>query len=91
MASAEWGRYSRRFDRRDESRDGTFLERGTQKWRVSGEAALEDGDVIQGGGARLIFEAGAAGGALANESTIVPGKAMGGRILPVQQNQPPGG
>ena len=73
-----------------ESRNGTFLERGTQKWRVSGTAGLEDGDVIQVGGARLAFEAGIGAEHPANESTVVPGKTVVGRILPVPRNQPPG-
>ena len=73
-----------------DSRNGTFLERGTQKWRVSGTAGLEDGDVIQVGGARLTFEAGIGAEHPTNESTVVPGKTVVGRILPVPRNAPPG-
>jgi len=67
-----------------DSSNGTFLERGDQKWQVSGEIGLLPGDIIQIGGSRLSFEDSAPVPQVDSaETTSVPGQTVVGRVLPV--------
>ena len=66
------------------SRNGTFLERGTRKWRVASLTMLEHGDIIQVGAAHLRFEDSAPGQPPADpNATIVPASTVVGVVLPV--------
>lgn len=68
------------------SANGTFLERGGTRLRVSERMALEDGDVICAGNARLVFEAGGAGEPTETVDaglTQVPELTRAGNVVPV--------
>ncbi|MFN0146414.1 MAG: FHA domain-containing protein [Dehalococcoidia bacterium] len=66
------------------SRNGTFIERGTRKWRVASITMLEHGDVIQVGAAHLRFEDPAPSAPAYDESaTVVPAGTVVGVVLPV--------
>lgn len=73
-----------------DSSNGTFVERGEQKWRVDGELPLEPGDVIHVGAARLAFEDPGAKPSVAHDPgvTVVPGQTVVGRVLPVPVEPP---
>lgn len=66
-----------------DSRNGTFVERGGQVWRVEGTLGLQSGDVIHIGKTRMTFVAGAETIAAAD-----PNATVVGRIVPAPRNQP---
>ena len=66
------------------SRNGTFLERGTRKWRVASVTMLEHGDIIQVGAAHLLFEdPGPIAPPYDASATVVPAGTVVGVVLPV--------
>ena len=65
------------------SRNGSYLERGAQKWQLMTPTQLEEGDIVQIGSARLRFEtAPMAGQAFSPSATIAPGETTLGLVLP---------
>jgi pSer/pThr/pTyr-binding forkhead associated (FHA) protein len=73
------------------SRNGTFVERGDQKWRVDGKLTLQPGDVIHVGATRLLFEDPEAERPQPADAgvTFVPGQTLVGRVLPVPKEDQP--
>jgi pSer/pThr/pTyr-binding forkhead associated (FHA) protein len=63
------------------SSNGTFLQRQGRKWRVAGEVLLQQGDVIEVGRTRLVFEDESAGPS-SPEEQVDPNITVRGRILP---------
>lgn len=70
------------------SSNGTYLERGDQKWKVAAATALEDGDVIQVGPFRLRYETTSRESEKDAGTTFVPGETLAGLVLPRARNRP---
>ncbi|MDZ4278203.1 MAG: FHA domain-containing protein [Dehalococcoidia bacterium] len=70
------------------SRNGTFVERGESKQRVTDEWPLQFGDVIHIGAVRLTFERPDATAEPGTHTTIVQGKTVVGRVLPLPRQTP---
>ncbi len=65
------------------SRNGTFVERGQQKWQLMTPTTLEEGDILVVGAARLRFETAPMGGRAFNpHETVQPGETTLGIVLP---------
>jgi pSer/pThr/pTyr-binding forkhead associated (FHA) protein len=60
-----------------DSRNGTFVERGGQVWKVEGTLGLQSGDVIRIGKTRMAFSAGAE-----TVAGVDPNATVVGRIVP---------
>jgi pSer/pThr/pTyr-binding forkhead associated (FHA) protein len=69
------------------SANGTFVERGEHKSRVTEPVQLQAGDVIHVGRTRIVFDAfDGVDQQTGGDATIVPGSTVVGRVLPVPRD-----